>query len=848
MKKAALCSRVRECRGRDSQPPRLSLVRGDACKRRNILMIGSVIGGHIRILEALGQGGMGEVYVALDERLGRRVAVKTIRADRHRSDDARARFLFEARALSALDHPDICRIYEYIESPEGDFLVLELIEGTTLGRALAGGLSRSNKLRVAAGILSALIAAHRKGIVHRDLKPDNVMITREGGVKVLDFGIAQLEVRDEGERAAAVGGEWIEETATLIFPIDDARTAALPGRIIAGTPLYMSPEQAAGGDVTPASDMYSFGLLLQTLLTEEPPRDAALSQPELLRQAARGERRPLTGQRRDVTALVTTLVNRAPADRPAAAEALTSVQRILDAPKRRVRLAAAALAIVLVLAGATKYALDVTAARDEARRGRRQAEQLVGFMVGDLREKLEAVGRLDVLDGAASRALAYFTSLRPDELTGEDLDHNARALAQLGQVREREGKLPEAIALFRQSVRFADVAVGRDASRDDWQLTLSNARFRLGDAFRREGNLPETLRNFEAYFRISQQLAQRHPGDTRYQAELSYGHGNLGAAHEAAGNIPRALAEYQIACDLDRVRLRQAPANEQWQGDLANSLNRLGVILKSRGDFSGARRAFDEDLQFRRRLAQASPDDARRQQRLAVSLAYAGGLQQATGDSGQALVSYREEAELTATLARRDPASADAKRNHAVAQLRVASLAAPAEALPLAEAATRELRELARADARAVWRRDLVGALVRLAGIRSRLDDRTAAGNASAEALAASEALVRERPQDAVCIRLLCEALLIAAGLDERDGRLSLANLRRTRVADLASTAAHDPSAAAARVRALFALGRRTEASPIARKLLADGYAESEFVALVAAARPADSPPPRPAP
>ncbi|HWW61568.1 MAG TPA: serine/threonine-protein kinase, partial [Thermoanaerobaculia bacterium] len=242
------------------------MVRGGADpRRRKVLMLGSLIGGHIRILEALGQGGMGEVYIGLDERLGRRVAVKTIRADRPRSDDSRERFLREARALSALDHPNICRLYEYIESPEGDFLVLELIDGRTLRRAIESGISRTKKLRVATEILTALIAAHRKGIVHRDLKPDNVMITADGAVKILDFGIARLEAPDDAERELAIETERIEDAATLIYPIADERTAQLPARLVVGTPQYMSPEQAAGGDVTPASDMYSFGLLLQTI-------------------------------------------------------------------------------------------------------------------------------------------------------------------------------------------------------------------------------------------------------------------------------------------------------------------------------------------------------------------------------------------------------------------------------------------------------------------------------------------------------------------------------------------------------------------------------------------------------
>jgi len=805
-------------------------------------MIGSVIGGHIRVLRALGQGGMGEVYAGVDERLGRNVAIKAIRGDR--SEVARERFLREARALSALDHPNICRIFEYIESPDGDFLVLELIDGITLKRAIERGMSRPKTLRVAAEILAALVAAHRKGIVHRDLKPENVMITAEGTVKVLDFGIAHLETLGDEITSADELEDRIEDAATLIFPIAGANAPRRRTRsIIAGTPVYMSPEQAVGGDITPASDLYSFGLLLQTLLTENPPYDSALGRDELLQRAARGESLAMTGQPRDLTALVASLKDLTPSNRPTAAEARVAIQRIIDRPKRRIRIAAAALAIALLLAGATKYAFDVTTARNEAQRRRGQAEGLVRFMVGDLRAKLEPLGRLDVLDDAASRALAYFASLRPEEMTGQDLNDNALALAQLGQARDKEGKLPQAIELFRQSVRFGDAAVARDPAREEWQLTLSNAYFGLGDALRRKGDARGTLENFQSYFAVSQRLAQRHPNDPKYQAEVSYAHGNIGAAYELAGDLPRALAEYRITYDLDRDRLRRAPDNEQWQADLANSANRLGVILQGRGDFTGARNAFDEDLQMRRRLLQKAPDDARRQRRLAVSLAYAGALHLVTGDSAQALACAREEFAMTTKLATHDPSNADARRNRDVAQSRLAAVASPAEGLALAEGATGDLRELVRADARPAWRRDLAASLARLARIRFQLGDLRGARNASDDALRLSDALVTERAKDAVSIRILCDALVTAAAIDERDGRLPVASQRRTRAAAIANGAAQDPAVAAIRVRALLALGRQAEASPLVQRLVAGGYREAEFAALTATIAPAHSPP-----
>jgi serine/threonine-protein kinase len=794
-------------------------------------LIGSLIGGHIRILGALGQGGMGNVYVGVDERLGRRVAVKAVRFDHTKK--SRAHFLREARILSALDHPNICRLYEYVETPDGDYLVLELIEGATLRRAVERGMSAARKLRIAAELLAALAAAHRKGIVHRDLKPDNVMISAEGIVKVLDFGIARLEAGDD-ERAESAGmPARTEDDSTLVYPIAGASGAQRSAFAVAGTPLYMSPEQAIGGDVTPASDLYSFGLLLYAVLTERPPRDPSLGRDELLRCAARGEHLPFSGQPRDLTALVAALTSRAPEERPSAAEALGAIRRAVDKPKRRILYAAASMVVLLLLTGATKYVIDINAARSEADRRRGQAEGLVRFIVGDLRSKLEPVGRLDVLEGAATRALRYFASLTPQEMTGDDLHHNGLALGQLGQARAEEGKLPQAIDLFRQSVRFGAAAVGRDPSNAEWQLTLSNAYFWLGDALRRNGDVPGALENFKAYAVISSRLAKRHPNDSKYQAEVSYAHGNLGAVYEAAGDMPRALAAYRTALELDRERRRGEPANEQWEADLANSANRLGVVLQKTGEFAAARAAFEEDLRARRRLAGSAPDDARRKRRLAVSLAYAGALHQASGDVQQALACYREETALTASLAANDPTSLDARRNYDVAQNRLAALLDPAKGLSLAEAATNDLREIVRADGRAAWRRDLAASLVRLAKIRLRRNDAVRDAIAAYEAVTIAERLVAEQSKDPQNIRILSDALLVAAADDEQHGRVAAAEQRRLRAASLASAAAYDPAVAATRVRALIALGRIEEAAPLTARLIAGGYRDAEFAAAI---------------
>jgi serine/threonine-protein kinase len=817
-------------------------------------MVGSRIG-HILVTGVLGQGGMGEVYRGTDERLNRPVALKVIRADRRLSIDARGRFLREARALSSLDHPHICRIHEYIEAEEGDYLVLELIEGVTLEDAIAQGMSRARKLRIALEICDALAAAHRKGIVHRDLKEENVMIANDGSAKVLDFGIARqfVEGEDEAEPVAPPVEQPVEEAATLIFRVADA--ASTPGiprpvtehGIAVGTPAWMSPEQALGQRATAASDMYSFGLILQMLFTEKPAHPAYLSSTELMMRAASGMSEPMTGQPRDLTALVERLKRMAPADRPTAVETLEVLRRIVDAPKRRARLWALAVLLVVLAAGVAKYVADVTSARREADRRRQQAEGLVAFIVGDLRSKLEAVGRLDVLDGAASRALAYFASLSPEELSGGDLHKNALALAQLGEVRLNEGKLDEAVKLFGESVRFASAAVARDPKQEEWQLALSNAHFWLGDALRRKGDHAGTLEHFRTYLQISTGLAARHPGDAKYAAEVSYGHGNVGAAYEAAGNLDGALSEYRTAVDLDRQRLRREPKNETWQTDLAISLNRLGAVLQTTGNLAGARKTFAEELTLRRQLFKAVPNDARRISGMAVSLAYMGGLQNLMGEPAQALASAREELELATRLATLDPANLNYRRNRIVAQVRVSTFMTgdiPA-ALQLSRAGEEELRALVKIEPRPIWRLDLGVAATRTASLLLLAGDRRGARTAAHDALAIIEPLAETDPASPHILRFLCETLLLAAKAEEQNGNAELAHAHRARVAALTAVrSGSDLRFAAIHARALLAMGQRQQASPYASRLMAAGYRDPELVSLSRTASSASDPSP----
>ncbi|MBV9497116.1 MAG: serine/threonine protein kinase, partial [Acidobacteria bacterium] len=415
--------------------------------------------GHIRVERILGQGGMGDVYEGFDEKLMRRVALKALHRDQRLDDEARARLIREARTLSQLDHPNICRIHDYIEGHDADVLVLELIEGQTLQRAIEDGMSRAEKLRIAHAIAEVLVIAHRANIVHRDLKPENIMLTRSGQVKVLDFGLARWVERQSSGKLRAVKMQPAPLTATsdekwYAFDLEHTQVmgehsrirnfresdlpAATAAGVTVGTPMFMSPEQARGEALSPASDMYSFGLLLQTLFTSEDPYPSHSTGREVMLKAARGESLPVVGVDREVAALIVSLKALAPTDRPTAVDAVARLREIAEKPKRLARRAALAAAIVLVVLAAWKYTVDLRrertaalTAKKEAVQRKAQAEDLIQFMLGDLRGKLEPVGRLDVLNDVAEKALQYIGATRKENLSTQELINYAMAFNQL---------------------------------------------------------------------------------------------------------------------------------------------------------------------------------------------------------------------------------------------------------------------------------------------------------------------------------------------------------------------------------------------------------------------------------
>jgi serine/threonine-protein kinase len=275
-----------------------------------------------QLLEKLGSGGMGDVYKAQDTRLNRFVAIKVLPAKMSTDPERRRRFVQEAQAASALNHPNIITIYDIVSEGDAQFMVMEFVSGSTLHDSIpAGGLPVPQVLQYGAQMADALAAAHAAGIIHRDLKPSNVMITRSGLVKVLDFGLAKLtDLSPTGDKQSADLGPLTQEGAIL------------------GTVSYMSPEQAEGKPVDARSDIFSFGSVLYEMVSGRRAFDGG-SSISTLSSVLRDDVKPFADVAPDTPPLLEAIISRCLPKDPNSRwqsmkeveKALTSLKRTLDA-------------------------------------------------------------------------------------------------------------------------------------------------------------------------------------------------------------------------------------------------------------------------------------------------------------------------------------------------------------------------------------------------------------------------------------------------------------------------------------------------------------------------------------
>jgi tetratricopeptide (TPR) repeat protein len=550
--------------------------------------------GRIRIDAVLGAGGMGTVYRGFDERLERAVALKRIHADKRRSAALRARFMREARVLSKLDHPNICRIYDVIEADDADYLVLELIDGVTLRQRIEA-LSRGEALRVILQIARVLALAHGHGIVHRDLKPENVMITPAGEVKVLDYGLARLVDRaSDGEPIEAIDFDVDDIAKTAILGPDGISTEGDLAQTFSGTLVgtlhYMSPEQARGLPLSAASDMYSLGIMLAEMLSGGvSPYGAFISNVDLLQRVRAADVALPPLEDRDLARLLARLTSLQPPARPTAAETCALLERILAKPavqRRRLRAlgAAAAIAAVViagVVAGRTFFAapsllggqrqlrIAVMPIKNETGdRGMQWIEMGLGGVVAD------AIGRTRGADVIAPEAVVE--AMRDIKLTAPESDPAQRRLLldRLGadvvvtsaarsadgivtiryavagresaeSAREARSSVPTEAAtqMATQLVQRIDP---RASARDRYSFdSVANMLFAMGRDAQRQSQAVATH-----YFTV---CLDRDPDFVAARARLAESQHLLGESAEAQRNLDRALAQARARNDREIV-------------------------------------------------------------------------------------------------------------------------------------------------------------------------------------------------------------------------------------------------------------------------------------------------------
>jgi serine/threonine protein kinase len=558
---------------------------------------------HYRIIDFLSKGGMGDVYVGFDEKLNRKVVLKSIRAEHRLIAEAKTRFLREARVLSKLAHANICQIFDYIEGDTADFLVLEMIPGQGLAEAMPKGMDFRQKLAIAEQVASVLVATHEKGIIHRDLKPDNIMLAGDGQVKVLDFGLSRSQQDEHTMKLIASASGTFRSIKSLADPAEKsaADNKLTEVGMVMGTIQYMSPEQARGEDASPAGDLYSFGLILQELFTGRPAYENNLSFRALLQKATDGDTLAVEGIDANLAALIARLKSLAPAARPTAVDVAERLAWIRNKPVRRRNkiILAAAIAMLVLFAGAmtiqTLRAVRAEkSAREEAGAAKKVSEFLVGlFQVSDPGEaKGNTVTAREILDKGAHKITA--------ELSDQPLIQ-ARLMDTMGNVYVNLGLFKDAEALLQKALQTRESHLPSD------HADVATALNSLALLYKNQGRYAPA----EPLYKRALAIREKNLGPVH--ADVAELLNNLAALYQLQGRYSLAEPLYKRALEI-----RQNVLNPD-HNDIATSLNNLARLYFAQGLLAKAEPLFERALEiYEKALGPVHPDLAIALNNLAV--------------------------------------------------------------------------------------------------------------------------------------------------------------------------------------------------------------------------------------
>jgi serine/threonine protein kinase len=829
--------------------------------------------GPYRIIRALGEGGMGAVYLAEQtEPVRREVAIKILKIHVV-SEQVSARFEAERQALAVMEHPNITKVFDAGITDAGlPYFVMERVSGVPLTEyADAHKLSVDERIRLFIQICRAVQHAHQKGMIHRDLKPSNVLVTESDGVavcKVIDFGIAKAT---EGADAA-----HLTQTGVAI-----------------GTPAYMSPEQADGSglDVDTRSDIYALGVVLYELLAGVLPFDtqqyrglallaqhmgadapapsarvAALAAEERTRLAALrqldgpGLAHALAGDLDWIT--LKTLekererryesanafaedLERHLANEPVVASPLTGTYRLRKFVRRHRLAVSFAATVALLFIGfsiaTTIQARRIARARATAVARQGQAEDLIGFMLGDLRTRLTSVGRLDVFDQVSKKAEEYFAAVPESDLSAAELFRRTQALTQLGQVRVDQGDFPTAMRAFRQSLALATGLARRDTLNGEWQLGLGASHYWVGFIHWRQNDLDSALAHFVPYLRITETLVARRPDSLNYRLELGAATSNIGSVKETKGDLTGALASFRASIAAKEYVVRRDSSKLDWQVSLANSYNSAGVIQRKLGDLAGAERTHRAELALKQRLVARDPGNAQYLMYLALAESYLGELLVMQGNVAAGAASIDSARAKYSLLAARDTANPDRRRILANMDRLVASAALERGDATTALSESRAARALvdpliARTPTNSLWQTSLARTLTTLGSALAAAGRTGEAEATERRALSILEPALKGKPLDQNLRSFAADAQLALGEVLERKGDFTGARAAWTAsftTIDSLARAGRLTDNLALRSMALLRLNRVEDARPEVEELVRRGYRRPRWVALV---------------
>jgi hypothetical protein len=722
----------------------------------------------------IGRGGGGRVVRAVDRRLDRPVAVKMpLSLD----PSARARLEREARVMARLEHPGIVPVHDAGRLTDGTpYYAMKLLGGRTLRDVVRAAATLDERLVLVPHVLAvaeAVAYAHARRIIHRDLKPSNVLVGEFGETVVIDWGLAKDLAAADDDEAAEARGELPSADRTV--------TGA-----VMGTPQYMAPEQARGEPVGERADVYALGAILYDLLAGAPPYKSSESS-SVVTQVLAGPPPPVAeaapGAPRDLVAIVETAMARDAAGRyPTAIELAEDLRRYLGGrlvaahqysaaalARRWVRRHRGAVAIGAVALAAVATIGVISARRviaerdraeaalaetDRARAGaearRVGAEELIDFMLFDLRDRLAAIGRLDALDGVGAKVDAYYRTVAAD--AGVDpatVRRRARALAILGVVAQRRGDLDGAATPSALSLALTARLVPAGAP-DDLEA-FAAGWIQLGDIYQARSDVGNALAAYGIARRFAEQMSAASPTSAAWSFAVAQSHERLGRLAEVRGDHPTKTAEYGAVRVVLAPVVARGDATDAMQRLYADGLEKLADDAYERSDFAAAQAGYEDARAIWRRVSAAHPDDAGARHGVGRQTMWVGMMEMLRDQLDDADAEYRAAGAIFDDLVAREPGNVEWLGSVEMLHKQRASLAEDRHdkraELAETEAALVVAKQVAaHAPANPDYQRDVAMSSLDLGEMQDELGDRASAEQTCRAALAIADGLGARDP------------------------------------------------------------------------------------------------------